>query len=113
MRAVVTGGAGFIGSHLIEALIARGDDVVCVERPGAGRGWIADLPVDFRDCGLASVPALAEIVAGADVVFHLGALTQARSPAEFQAEPTPHAKRAGAPRFGSGGVPVRWRMPRL
>ena len=45
MRAVVTGGAGFIGSHLIEALVARGDEVVCIERPGATPGWIASQPV--------------------------------------------------------------------
>ena len=31
MRILVTGGAGFIGSHLIDALIARGDDVVCLD----------------------------------------------------------------------------------
>jgi dTDP-glucose 4,6-dehydratase len=31
VRAVVTGGAGFLGSHLCEALIARGDEVVCLD----------------------------------------------------------------------------------
>ena len=32
MRVLVTGGAGFIGSHLVDALVARGDDVVMLDR---------------------------------------------------------------------------------
>jgi UDP-glucuronate decarboxylase len=30
-KVLVTGGAGFLGSHLIDRLLARGDDVVCVD----------------------------------------------------------------------------------
>src|SRR5580765_5013795 len=37
MRVVVTGGAGFVGSHLCERLIARGDAVVCVDDLSTGR----------------------------------------------------------------------------
>jgi len=83
MRAVVTGGAGFIGSHLIEALVARGDDVVCVERPGASRRWIASLPIDVRDHGLEDPRLVATAFAGADVVYHLAGLTEARKPADY------------------------------
>ncbi len=36
-RIVVTGGAGFLGSHLCEALVARGDEVVCVDDLSTGR----------------------------------------------------------------------------
>jgi dTDP-glucose 4,6-dehydratase len=37
MRVVVTGGAGFLGSHLCEALLRRGDSVVCVDNFSTGR----------------------------------------------------------------------------
>ena len=37
MRAVVTGGAGFIGSHVVEALLARGDEVHVVDNLATGR----------------------------------------------------------------------------
>ena len=35
MKALVTGGAGFIGSHIVDALIARGDEVICVDDKSA------------------------------------------------------------------------------
>ena len=37
MRILVTGGAGFIGSHLCDALIARGDSVVCLDNFSTGQ----------------------------------------------------------------------------
>ncbi|HLB35402.1 MAG TPA: NAD(P)-dependent oxidoreductase [Gemmatimonadales bacterium] len=83
MRAVVTGGAGFIGSHLIEALARRGADIVCVERRGASRRWLADIDLTWLECGVDDEAALARAFDGADVVFHLAGLTEARSAAEF------------------------------
>ncbi|HUC40108.1 MAG TPA: NAD(P)-dependent oxidoreductase [Gemmatimonadales bacterium] len=85
MRAIVTGGTGFIGSHLIEALLARGDDVVCVGRPGGGRarGWLAQLPVGYADVGVHDAGRLARHLEGADVVFHLAGRNHARSAAEL------------------------------
>jgi UDP-glucose 4-epimerase len=46
VRAIVTGGAGFIGSHLAEALVARGDEVVVVDDLSSGKG--ANVPEDAR-----------------------------------------------------------------
>ena len=37
MRIVVTGGAGFVGSHLCDAFLARGDSVVCLDNFSTGR----------------------------------------------------------------------------
>ncbi|MBO0738878.1 MAG: NAD-dependent epimerase/dehydratase family protein, partial [Alphaproteobacteria bacterium] len=36
-RVIVTGGAGFLGSHLCERLVARGEDVLCVDNYFTGR----------------------------------------------------------------------------
>ncbi len=73
---VVTGGCGFIGSHLVERLIARGDEVTifdCVP-PTAHQGLVREHPRyimgDIRD-----VASLAKaIVPGVDVVYHLAAM---------------------------------------
>ncbi|MEN8005930.1 MAG: NAD(P)-dependent oxidoreductase [Candidatus Krumholzibacteriota bacterium] len=82
MRAVVTGAAGFVGSHLVEKLLGRGYEVVCIERPGALQGWIEGLDVEFHDCGLADHEILNDLICPADVVYHLAALTEARTPDE-------------------------------
>jgi nucleoside-diphosphate-sugar epimerase len=85
MRAVVTGGGGFIGSHLVEALVERGDEVLCIERPGARPHWLEGRPVRFEPVGIEREDLLRPALRGADVVFHLAALTEARSPAELYA----------------------------
>lgn len=108
MRTVVTGGAGFIGSHLIEALVARGDEVTCLERRGASRRWVERLPIRWLDCGLDDADQLAAIVEGADVVFHLAGLTRARSPAEYYQVNT-----VGTARLADAIARHRDRPPRL
>jgi nucleoside-diphosphate-sugar epimerase len=85
MRAIVTGAAGFVGSHLVEALLARGDEVVCIERPGASRRWIEKLPVEWHATGLDDLDTLARLCGGAQVIYHLAGLTEAPQPSDFYA----------------------------
>jgi UDP-glucose 4-epimerase len=69
VRAVVTGGAGFIGSNLVDALVARGDDVVVVDDLSSGRRDFVNPDAAFVEGDIRSgIDA-----AGATVVFHLAA----------------------------------------
>jgi UDP-glucose 4-epimerase len=74
MRAVVTGGAGFIGSNLVDALVARGDEVVVVDDLSTGKRENVNpaarlVELDIRSPEL--VDAFTE--AAPDVCFHLAA----------------------------------------
>ena len=76
MRAFITGGAGFIGSHLADSLIARGDSVTILDNLSTGskkniahlEGKITVHEGDIRDKELVD-----KLVADSDVVFHMAA----------------------------------------
>ena len=72
--AVVTGGAGFIGSHLVDELIARGYDVRVVDSLVAGKKEHVHPDATFHQVDIRDGKALAPIMQGADYVFHLAAL---------------------------------------
>lgn len=80
MRTLVTGAAGFVGSHLVEKLLDQGHEVVCLERVGATRGWLKNLDIDFQPRGLEDSRHLQKLLCGVDEVYHLAALTEARHP---------------------------------
>jgi UDP-glucose 4-epimerase len=77
-RVVVTGGAGFIGAHLVSRLVDRGDDVIAFDNlrrgrrealePHVGHGTVRLVEGDIRQ-----LDALRPVVRGCDVVHHLAA----------------------------------------
>lgn len=71
---LVTGGAGFIGSHIAEALVRRGDRVRVFDNLSTGKR--ANLPagVEFLEGDLVDPDAVARAVAGVECVFHEAAL---------------------------------------
>ena len=88
--ALVTGGAGFIGSHLVDALVARGDGVAVIDDMSSGKsGYLNPAAefyvVDIRDDDVGNVMK----TVGPDVVFHVAAQisvsVSARAP-KFDAE---------------------------
>ena len=72
--AVVTGGAGFIGSHLSRALLAEGYEVRVVDNLINGKREDVPEGATFYELDILDTKALLPVVAGADVVFHLAAL---------------------------------------
>jgi len=83
MKALITGGAGFLGSHLAEALLARGDEVFVLDNLSTGSiDNIEPLKGDARfHYAIESVinePVVAELVDRVDVVFHLAAAVGVR-----------------------------------
>ena len=84
MRAIVTGGAGFIGSHLVDALVARGDEVVVVDSLATGKreqlnGGARLVVGDIRDAGV-----LGETFRETrpEICFHLAAQADVRRSVE-------------------------------
>src|SRR5699024_618875 len=78
----VTGGDGFIGSHLVERLVAVGHRVRAMALYSAfdSRGWLDDLPADINaevevvSCDVRDSRAVREFIGDASVVYHLAAL---------------------------------------
>ncbi|HYU89310.1 MAG TPA: NAD(P)-dependent oxidoreductase [Gemmatimonadales bacterium] len=83
MKAFVTGGTGFVGAHLVQALRARGDQVTCLVRNPAkaqALGW-SDVRLVRGD--LDDAAALRDGCAGAEVIYHVAGRISARDLDEF------------------------------
>ncbi|MBU4306922.1 MAG: NAD-dependent epimerase/dehydratase family protein [Candidatus Aminicenantes bacterium] len=70
-RALVTGAGGFIGSHVVEQLVDRGYEVVCLMKYGENPRWIRDLPVRLVEGDLLDHDSLRRATAGVPLVIHL------------------------------------------
>lgn len=77
-RIVVTGGAGFIGSHLTEALLGRGCHVVVYDNLSVGRRENVPADADFVQGDVRDARAMVEVLSGAAAVFHLAARVSVR-----------------------------------
>jgi UDP-glucose 4-epimerase len=75
MRVTVTGGAGFIGSNLVDALVERGDDVVVIDDLSAGRREYVNPAATFVEGDIRDGIDLR----GSEIVFHLAAQTDVQT----------------------------------
>jgi UDP-glucose 4-epimerase len=83
VKALITGGAGFLGSHLAEALIARGDTVYVLDNLSTGsieniEHLKSDRRFHYAIDSVTNEPVAAELIDRVDVVFHLAAAVGVR-----------------------------------
>jgi len=84
MKALVTGGAGFIGSNLVDALVERGDDVEVLDDLSTGRGENLESALSrgavLHECDVRDGKRVSALVGAAapDVIFHLAAQIDVR-----------------------------------
>ncbi|MHC5006653.1 MAG: NAD-dependent epimerase/dehydratase family protein [Planctomycetota bacterium] len=85
-KVLVTGGAGFIGSHLVGQLVAEERAVRVLEKPGAPTAHLPQDDIEIVFADIRDAQAVAQAAQGCDVVLHLAANPNlwARDPGEFE-----------------------------
>ena len=85
IKAVITGGTGFVGSHVVEEFLRNGMKVTCLLRLGRkDTSWLSGLPVEIAYASLTDSASLAPIVADADYVVHVAGTTKAVKNSDYR-----------------------------
>jgi len=74
-KTLVTGGSGFVGSHVVRALAGRGDDLRLLLRRGSSLDHLADLELERASGDVLDRRAVARAMEGVDRVFHIAGTT--------------------------------------
>lgn len=85
MKALITGATGFLGSHIAERLVARGDDVRALVRPSSDTSHLRALGVALAIGDITDSASLREGATGVDVIYHTAATVTDWAPwSEFE-----------------------------
>ncbi len=76
---VVTGGSGFVGSHLVDLLLEKGHHVKCIVRKSSNLRWLKGKPVEIVNSGLYDKNLLKEILSDTDYLFHVAGIVKAKT----------------------------------
>jgi nucleoside-diphosphate-sugar epimerase len=83
MRVLVTGGTGFIGSHIVEKLLDEGHSVVVTKRTNSSLRWIPADKVELIDAPAENLEPLADVLPEIEAVIHVAGITRANSREDF------------------------------
>jgi nucleoside-diphosphate-sugar epimerase len=82
-KAVVTGANGFVGSHLVEGLLSKGYQVICLVRKTSNLRWLSGLNVEYVYADISEKQSLKNVLKDVDFIFHVAGLTKAKRKEEF------------------------------
>jgi nucleoside-diphosphate-sugar epimerase len=107
VQTLVTGATGFLGSHIAERLLQRGDSVRALVRPTSDTSFLESLGVELVRADVTDAPSLSPALEGVDVVYHAAAMVSDWGPWEGFRTVTINGTRnmlkaaaaAGTPRF--------------
>ena len=89
MRAIVTGGAGFVGTNLVKRLLKDGHEVVSLDNYSTGKKENEQEGCRYFDVDLSKVSNYDEFISSVDVIFHIGALARIQP---SLTDPSPHVQ---------------------
>jgi nucleoside-diphosphate-sugar epimerase len=84
MKAFITGGTGFVGSHLADLLLEKGFEIVTLKRPTSNTRWLEGKNVKFIEGDLFSKKAISEGVKDADYIFHIAGVVKSKNEEGFE-----------------------------
>ncbi len=83
MKVLITGGSGFIGSHLLERLLNHNYHIKCLIRENSNLRWIKNLPVEFVYGDVCDFNSLLPIVQNVDYIYHLGGILRTNTESDY------------------------------
>ncbi len=83
MKILVTGGSGFVGSHIADRLLAGGHEVRALVRANSSLKWLRDKPIELVTANMLDVDSLRPAVEGTQAIVHVGGVTAAKTKQDF------------------------------
>jgi len=79
LKVLITGGTGFIGSHVADLMLEKGYDVRCNVRSTSNLRWLNGKPIELVEAGLFDSESLKKAVKGVDIIIHSAGLVAAKN----------------------------------
>lgn len=84
MKALVTGGTGFVGSHLIDKLLENNFDVYCTIRKTSNLKWLKGKKLNLIESNSLNDSFIKEIIKDVDYIFHIAGIVKAKTESEYE-----------------------------